>query len=169
MTKRRAEPVSGVPAASWPHREVITRGPGRDPYLIRWTLLQTRWGKVMLHRFFRSDYEGALHDHPWRFVSIILAGGYWEVTSEDPHLKPWEWWPIRLAPNQARWFGPGRILRRPAQWRHRVAIEPGKGAWSLVFTGPKVREWGFWCPGGVGFRSAAAHAARTRRGADGCA
>lgn len=41
------------------------------------------------------------------------------------------------------------ILRKPTQ-PHRVVIPGGPQApvWSLFVTGPRVREWGFWCPRG---------------------
>jgi hypothetical protein len=114
--------------------EEIGRGDDNLPYMVRWTLFGRRRGaryRVFLHRFLRSDLD-TLHDHPWSFVSIILAGGYHERTADD----------------RRRWYGPGRILRRAADWQHRVEIAPGRECWSLVITGPKVRTWGFWCPGG---------------------
>jgi hypothetical protein len=45
---------------------------------------------------------------------------------------------------------PGQVLLRPAEWRHRVILEPGRTSWSLVFVGRRVRRWGFftengWC------------------------
>lgn len=40
---------------------------------------------------------------------------------------------------------PGKVLWRPATWRHRVIIEDEtRPSWSLVFVGPRVRKWGFW-------------------------
>lgn len=121
--------------------EVVRANAGgtKDLYLVRWVL----WGRaaagdgrrVFVHRFLRSDYD-TLHDHPWPFWSLILWGGYWENTRGG-----------------RKWYGPGRLLRRPAEWRHRVELPPGKGCWSLLWVGAKVRSWGFWCadhrsPGG---------------------
>jgi hypothetical protein len=105
-----------------------------SPYLTRWVLLGQRFGpgqKLFLHCFHRSDSDAALHDHPWNFWSLILCGGYWEHTATGKH-----------------WYGPGRLLRRPATWQHRVELPPGKRCWTLFWTGSKVRSWGFWCPAG---------------------
>lgn len=123
-------------------------------YLTRYDVLGnrfTKWPHIFLHRFHRSDYEFALHDHPWAFISIVLWGGYFEVTETSI---------------QRKW--PGSILFRPASWKHRVEIRPkdrGK-VWSLVFTWRKVRKWGFWCPKGwVPWRE---HEAREAQGVNGC-
>lgn len=119
----------------------ITRSWTNVPYLTRWSLLGQRqegtWA-VYLHRFQRSDYD-EMHDHPWPFTSIILAGGYWEET-------PARGWVNGLGPRQKRWYGPGRILTRPANWVHRVVIPDGQEAWTLIVRGKKQRGWGFWCP-----------------------
>lgn len=95
-----------------------------DVYMRRWKLLRTRWFNVYLHEFIRGDVDPCLHDHPWRFVTLILAGGYTE------HL-----------PNGTRWRPPGTFLYRPAKHRHRVETS---GAWSLVVVGTRVRRWGFF-------------------------
>ena len=111
----------------------ITRA-GADKYLTRWTL----WGKrgdnyhskLFLHYFHRGDAENYCHDHPWAFWSLILWGGYYEVT-----------------PNGRQWYGLGSFLKRPAEWQHRVEIPEGRHAWTIVWAGPKTRLWGFICPG----------------------
>lgn len=111
-------------------------GAAKDPYLIRWILVQTPWFSIYVHKMCRSDYERALHDHPWSFVSFVLkpyseitAFGYKKELRLDHHI--------------------GSILYRPARWRHRVIIEnPLKPAWTIVFTGPRQRPWGFW-PNGI--------------------
>jgi hypothetical protein len=113
-------------------REVFEIGRLGDTYLTRWTLLGRRLvggGKLFLHLFHRGDAEPYPHDHPWGFWSLILAGGYWEVTADG----------------KRKWYGPGRLLRRPADWQHRVELPQGRKCWTLVWTGPKVRGWGFIC------------------------
>ena len=101
----------------------------RDPYLRRWTLVRTRWGKLVLHQFCRSDADTcSLHDHPAAFVTLIVAGGYVEVM-----------------PAGQRWRPPGTLLYRPAAFRHRVDLGPtGRPAWSLVWFRRPSRAWGFW-------------------------
>jgi hypothetical protein len=113
-------------------------GRNDDVYLRRWTLWGRRAGPkiaraVFLHQFLRSDYDTALHDHPWPFVSVILSGGYWEhAANPDGTIR-------------RRWFGPGRVLRRPAEYRHRAELPPGRDCWTLVFRGKKCRSWFFHC------------------------
>lgn len=117
-----------------------------DVYLARWVLWGKRFGpggKVFLHKFHRGDQDDALHDHPWPFWSLILWGGYWEETLTgvaDPGTG--------VAVRQRRWHEPGSLLRRPAEWLHRVVLPPGRHCWTLVWTGPKERSWGFLCRDG---------------------
>jgi hypothetical protein len=45
------------------------------------------------------------------------------------------------------------IAFRRAEHRHRVVLKKDLygspiPCWTLVITGPRVREWGFWCPRG---------------------
>lgn len=112
--------------ARWFTRFAITGGNGTT-FLVRYTLLKTERFAIRLHHFLRSDEDKCLHDHPWPFVSIILRGGYYEETEEGTH-----------------WRRRGSVLRRPAEWRHRVLIPYGRHAWTLVITGTECRNWGFW-------------------------
>jgi hypothetical protein len=100
-------------------------------FFFRYTLLRAKLFNIYLHQFIRGDMDRCLHDHPWDFISIVLWGGYWE-----------EMWAGKF------WRRPGSILFRRAKTAHRVTLDPGKRAWSLVITGPKVRPWGFWEPSG---------------------
>lgn len=139
---------------------------GQDnPYLLRWHIVRTRWLSIYLHKFVRDDDDRAMHDHPWPSVSIVLSGGYYDV-----HPGP-------DGTEQRRWYGPGSVIFRRATSRHRVELaesrqlvprddlpfgvplewDEARGcfvafrnvhAWTLLFCGPRVREWGFWCPKG---------------------
>lgn len=43
----------------------------------------------------------------------------------------------------------GSIVARSARFSHRLALAPGcASACTLFITGPRIREWGFWCPKG---------------------
>ncbi len=111
--------------------------PGTGLYLTRWTLRGSRFnsdgGAVFLHHFHRSDADDALHDHPWPFTSVILAGGYYEhAVAQDGIIR-------------RRWYGPGRVLTRAAEWKHRTELLPGSDCWTLIFRGTKVRSWFFHC------------------------
>lgn len=165
MSGNRFEPG---PIFGWPRKEVIHRD--GDPYLTRWWFISTRrHGRLYLHRFHRSD-EDVLHDHPWAFWSLILWGGYIEHSDRPIHpfvpeaslnfsLRGVHW---------SRWHGPLSLLRRPATWRHRVEIpdELRGRVWTLVWIGPKVRDWGFHCPKGwIPFQE---HNARRAATGEGC-
>ena len=131
-----------------PH--LVIGGPA-NPYLLRWFIIpRNRFMNVYLHKFLRSDDDRALHDHPWWFVSLILRGGYWEHRAGKP---------ITTRSHRTA----GSLVIRPANTVHRVELEcvgkckkcvpqcdPGVEipAWTLVITGPKIRDWGFACPRG---------------------
>jgi hypothetical protein len=83
----------------------------------------TPFGAIRVHRFFRGDDE-PLHDHPWAFWTLVLAGSYRDVSEAGvDHLLAGSW----------RW--------RPMGYSHRVETD---GAWTLVLSGPTRRRWGFW-------------------------
>ncbi len=104
--------------------ERITRGDNTD-YMWRFIVFKSDYLKIFVHIFQASDDE-CLHDHPWDFVSFIIWGGYWEKDR---------------AGNIA-WYSPGSILRRRANWAHRVMID--RKAVSVVIASRKRRNWGFY-------------------------
>lgn len=116
-------------------------GTKENPYIRRWWIIpRNRFFNIYLHQILRSDDDRALHDHPWWNISVILKGGYLEWTpfkgdAQNPSFK------TRLA---------GDIIFRRGKSPHRLEILPGfeKEAWSLFITGPKLRDWGFYCPQG---------------------
>lgn len=131
-----------------------------SPLLFRYPLLRTPYGDLFLHHFRRSDEDRELHDHPWSFFTLILAGGYLEqlplaierrylldraahpeevdqilrarAAAEEPILRT-EW----------RFRAPGTVHYRPATWVHRVELL-GCDAWTLIWVTKKNRFWGFW-------------------------
>lgn len=114
---------------------------GNDPYLLRWWIVpRNRWCNVYLHQILRDDDDRALHDHPWWNVSIVLRGGYFEVTPTGS--------PADTAATRTRWRRPGSIVLRRATAAHRLALRNDTPCWSLFLTGPNVRQWGFWCQRG---------------------
>ena len=129
-------------------------------YLTRWVIWGSRFSgngsKVYLHYFWQSDEEAALHDHPWPFWSLVLWGGYFEVTrvlhpehvgvfiDQRKYAKDrngfWMHW---------NWYGPLSLLKRDAKWQHRVALSYKiRHPITLVWCGPKERSWGWWCKQG---------------------
>jgi len=92
---------------------------------------------IRVHHFYRSDDERAHHDHPWWFVTLVLKGGYTDVSD------------LRGSNNHVQSLDhlrPGSVRFRPALHRHTVRTDPG-GVWTVVLTGPNVRTWGFWVNG----------------------
>lgn len=122
-------------------REVI--GHPQCPILHRWTLLALgrrpdgrlgRWGKMLLHHFLPNSDDRDVHDHPWPFITIVLKGFYVNIERNAQG---------KLTAERMK---PGTIRYRPATHTHCTKAGPN-GCWTLVVTGPLVREWGFWLDG----------------------
>jgi hypothetical protein len=105
-------------------KETVLRRSNTEPYLVRYSLITTKWFSLKLHNILSSDDE-CLHDHPWAYMSILLKGRY--IEESETGFKA---------------YGRGAVLVRRAKWKHRLHI--GKPVWSLVITFRKTREWGFW-------------------------
>lgn len=110
-------------------------GPAGKPFFVRAIVQrQDDQGCVYLHQWQRDDNEEP-HDHPWDFTVLILHVGYWEITPEGRF-----------------WRKPGDVVFHKAEDRHRVELETDHevhhdvAPLSLVITGPRRREWGFWVP-----------------------
>ena len=113
--------------------DVIIKGVEDEDYLRRWWLIHPKsfWGvNVYLHNFVSSDDARALHDHPWWSLDMILRGSYTEITEEGSTIH-----------------GSFSPVYREANYKHRIELHDGE-VWTLFLTGPKVREWGFWCSKG---------------------
>lgn len=93
-----------------------------------------RYG-LYLHRFHRSDEDGALHNHPWLWaVSLMLTGGYSEERRVDSifgHLV------------ERRLVLPGALNIITHDTYHRVDLI-AEDAWTLFLVGPRISSWGFW-------------------------
>lgn len=131
-----------------PHQVIPNRH--GDPYLRRWYLIpRNSVLNVYLHHFQSSDDDRALHDHPWWFVSLILRGGYIEV-SESAEGKMTALCRTSVLDVRSP-FWRRCIAFRPATYRHRVVLatssdeDAGQPCWTLIVTGRRVRIWGFWC------------------------
>lgn len=132
-----------------------------DPYLQRWWLIpRNPIFNLYAHRILRDDDDRALHDHPWWNVSIILRGGYVEVT--NPYLGKYPPGIGTLdefcddlyfyACNRTE-FKTGALIRRGAAYAHRIELKRDDAgrlipALTLFITGPRMREWGFFCKKG---------------------
>lgn len=128
-------------------------GPGGS-YMRRF-ILRTPWGTVRLHNILRSDADRHLHDHPFDFVSFLLNGGYRETTPcaacngtgkfIDPDLmwdpRPPDCRDCMSTGKRLRFWPRFSVVRKQAEDLHCLTID--KPVWTLVFSGPKRRDWGF--------------------------
>lgn len=103
------------------------------PYVYRWTL-GTPFGSIRVHNWKSSDDDRAHHDHPWSFLTVVLRGGYTDVspTVIDKHSG--------VIRDHLR---VGSVRYRAAEHVHTVQVDPG-GCLTLLLTGPEKRFWGFW-------------------------
>lgn len=122
--------------ARWGVNQRFVIGKQDNPMMERWRLIQTPWFGIYVHFVYREDLDPVQHDHPWRFVHMVLRGGYTEEYD-------------------GRTFGATRTLRpfRPGYFPtdaiHRITtVKPNTV--SLVLVGKKRRVWGFWVPNEVG-------------------
>lgn len=126
--------------------------------------------KLLLHIFYRSDEGKCLHDHRWPFITMILWGGYWEVTEKiisyrvGEFVKGKGFKTTEKLERVMRWKWPTAIMFRRAEHRHMVKLkthivrrkkmyggmpctdytaEPRR-CWTLLWRGKGVRPWGFW-------------------------
>lgn len=101
-------------------------------YMRRWWLIpRNDYFNIYLHQINHSDDDRALHDHPWWNMSIVLQGGYQEVTNDGVVTRH-----------------AGDVCFRSGSRLHRLVIPDNQPAVTVFITGPKYREWGFACPKG---------------------
>jgi len=119
-------------------------GGSARPYLRRWWIVRTPLFCIYVHQFLRSDDDRALHDHPWLFnASRLLRGPYieWVPSAGGNCQRP-----------VCRFLKPGQWKFRWGPAPHRVQLHSAMGVaqpcWTLFITGPRVRQWGFYCPQG---------------------
>jgi len=84
--------------------------------------IKTRWFGVRLHRWKKDDNDEFSHDHPWSFVTLVLWGGYTDVSHDGvvDHLSA------------------GSVRFRRAEHRH--TVKDCAGCWTLVVMGPTRRD-----------------------------
>lgn len=108
-------------------------GHNRCPtYLYRWTLFKfQKLLSIYLHHFVADDWSLDLHDHPKRFISVGLRGGYVEHQQHSMRIfhSPW-----------VRTF-PANHIHRLEMFRSPSGL---KDCWTLVVVLRATRQWGFW-------------------------
>ena len=126
-------------------REDIAKGALR-----RWTLLRLPGGRALYLHHFRCPDARSLHDHPKRFVTIGIRGGYVEEVETVRLMDVGSGKPLRTLRRERRQYRAPWIRTFPARHAHRVRPSR-RGCWTLAWVGPKLREWGFlhndeWIP-----------------------
>lgn len=159
----RGDVVSdGCEPEAWEH--LVPPGELHDVVAISAPRSGWRWqdhglGAFRIHCTVASDDSRAFHDHPWDFASIIVKGAYRELRPlrvvTDDHDGAIVWCPRPDEPGRVV----DRVYRAPALNVKRAAdlhvldVERGP-VWSLFFTRPKTRSWGFAGPfGWIGWRT----------------
>jgi hypothetical protein len=133
-------------AESRPPNFEVTRDGGRDVYLRRWWIIpRNNHFNVYLHNMLKDD-DDILHDHMYWSLSLVLTDGIEERYTLDPERT------YNLPqhgeddPNWHRTIREGQLVLRSPCMAHQLIVH--KPAWTLFITGPRVKEWGFWCPKG---------------------
>jgi len=91
----------------------------------RYALCRTPWFNIYLHQLYAPNWHPECHDHPWGFIAILIRRGYLERVGDKNYRRK-----------------VGSVLFRPATFTHNV-ITPYGTSWSIIFTTPKSRDWGF--------------------------
>lgn len=115
----------GTPDVTGLEHDTIRAADG-TPYLRRYFLHRNySAGSLQLHHILTDDPEPDPHDHPWDFTSVILTGGYRDIspTGSVEHRAP-------------------SVIARVAETPHRLELLDGP-TWTLVATGPVRRRWGY--------------------------
>lgn len=130
----------------------LRRGDG-DVYLDRWGWRCPLFG-IYLHRMSAPDPGIDLHDHPWPFVSLILRGGYTEERAESRDAPKWAaWaaaWPGTCRRGVEFTWRAGTVHRVRVDECHRIISLCRTPTWTLVLTGRRFRQWGFYEPAASG-------------------
>jgi hypothetical protein len=90
---------------------------------------------AFLHKFHKGD-PGDVHDHPWPYFTLILAGGYYEWIPQFHNDGT-------MSCEVRKWRGTGHFRFCGANSYHRIELKEGVTPWTLFMPGPQKQEWGF--------------------------
>lgn len=114
-----------------------------DDYLWRLRIIQTPFFGVYLHKLGTPDPRDTLHDHPWKFFSIVLRGGYDEMRRTTHSIEE-AWW---VADGTIMPYAYPRRVRlfnwMPLDALHWISKLHRVPTWTLVFVGRRRRVWGY--------------------------
>ena len=102
------------------------------PYF-HWSALMLGFCSVRIHHWHNNDDIRAYHDHPHWFITIVLRGGYTDMSPSVGGILQDK---LRI----------GSIRFRAAEFKHTVQ-EVLPNTVTLLLTGRSNRRWGFWVDG----------------------
>lgn len=119
-------------------------------YMRRYLAQLDNGRSMRLHNIRMSDNDRDPHGHPFAFTSVILWGGYREeiyvaVKASGGTSRRTVWSVPRVAIVDRGMFS---VCRVPADRLHKVKLIDNRPAWTLCFTGPRVKPWGFYTRSG---------------------
>lgn len=129
------------------HVSKILRRTDGEVHLRRWGFEVTHLGGIFVHRIDANEPGPHLHDHPWWFTSLVLAGSYVEERAGTRDATFF----ARMAENYPGACHYGHIETRP-RWSlkamrldecHRIVAVDGP-VWTLLVHGPHRGRWGFF-------------------------
>lgn len=123
------------PGRKWTRNRFLIGKPG-NPMMERWRLIQTPLFGIYVHQIYREDLDPVPHDHPWRFWSLVLRGGYEEEYYADTRM-------IVGDAERRHFYDRWDFHHFPLNKAHRIT-EVRPGTVTLVLVGRKVRTWGFY-------------------------
>lgn len=120
-------------------KRIIMDRTSEEPLLTRYYIFlkDRKWFpfNVFIHKFHKSDPDD-VHDHPWPYATLILAGGYYEYVPEFNFKGD-------MIAETKHWRKPGHFRTCSASSYHRIELDPAVTAWTMFMPGPQKREWGF--------------------------
>lgn len=125
-----------------PYDQGQSHGFSNGEYFAKWYrqpiawLLQRFDIAVRVHEILTSDDRShGFHDHPWAYITIILKGGYVEVT---PEFKSGMY-----VGDKRTWHPPGSVLLRRAHNWHSLELFGEQPCTTLFVTFKYRQKWGF--------------------------
>ena len=120
-------------------KRIIMDRTSEEPLLTRYYIFlkDRKWFpfNVFIHKFHKSDPDD-VHDHPWPYATLILAGGYYEYVPKFNSKG-------EMIAETKHWRKPGHFRTCSANSYHRIELDPTVTAWTMFMPGPQKREWGF--------------------------
>lgn len=137
----------------------VVRGDTGEVYLRRWWIIpRNNFFNIYLHNMLKDD-DAVLHDHMYISLSLVLTDGLtenfvrrpdrvWRKMEIKDHVEGWlagTYFPMQSI-SEHRDISEGALIYRSSRLAHQLVVQ--KPAWTIFITGPRIKEWGFWCPKG---------------------